>query len=330
MIIAITTREHGVPLASFSDGTFGFPVPNFRIVSYERLLVTKRVPRATYIFADLERLAPWELRGAGELFAALSEQGLRCLNNPAYAKSRVELLRALHSAGINPFNAFRAEEQPRPARFPVLLRNEDDHKSPRPDLIQTQEELDELLQRLRAQGTPLRGILVIEFCGQAYSESLWHKWGTFRVGPIVSLDHIAVDDNWLVKQGDWAKLTDAVVAEEHEAVQSNRYADALQPIFEIAGIDFGRADHAVVDGKTVVYEINTNPYIHHYVSDRHILRRDTTAIARQRLAAALDAINTIGEGMVTLRRTKFMKRQRDKWAFGRVPWGIGRISLRRP
>ena len=330
MIVVITTRGHADTLASISDGTFGCTVPKFVLDCYDRLLVAKSVRRATYVFTDLERLAPWELRGAGELFQALTEQGLRCLNNPAYAKSRVELLRALHDAGINPFNVYRAEEEPRPTRFPVLLRHEDDHWTPNRNLLQTQDELDRALAHLRVGGVPLRGILVIEFCGEPYSDTLWHKWGTFRVGSTVSLDHLSVDDNWLVKRGDWKKFTEAAVADEHEAVKSNRFADDLKPVFEIAGIEFGRADHAPVGGRTVVYEINTNPYIHPYVQDRKVLRRETALTSRKRLAAALDAIDTPEKGMVTLRRTTFMMRQRRKWRMGRIPWRIGRTPLRRP
>ena len=330
MIIAITTRGHGDTLASLSDGTFGFSVPKFVIDCYDRLLCARRVPRATYIFTDLERLAPWELRGAGALYQALTEQGLRCLNNPARAKSRVELLRALHASGVNPFTVYRAEEEPQPERFPVLLRNEDDHWRPEPNLIQSQEELNRVLVQLRNSGVPLRGVLVIEFCGQPYSDTLWHKWGTFRVGDALSLDHIAVDDNWLVKRGVWAKLTDAAVADEYEAVKSNRFAEALRPVFEIAGIEFGRADHAPIGGRTVLYEINSNPYIHHYVSDPKLRRRDTTAIARTRFAAALDAIDTSQTGTVILRRTKFEMRQRRSWLFGRIPWRFGRTPLKRP
>ena len=330
MIVAITTRGHGDALASVSDGTFGCKVPKFVLDCYERLLVARQVPQATYIFADLERLAPWELKGAGELFHALTEQGLRCLNNPAYVKSRVELLRALHAAAINPFNVFRAEEDPKPTRFPVLLRNENDHKVLIVPLSRNQDELDRSLADLRLSGVPLRGILVIEFCGEPYHDTLWHKWGTFRIGSTVSLDHLSVDDNWLVKRGDWEKFTDASVSDEHEAVKSKRFADELQPVFDIAGIEFGRADHASVGGKTVVYEINTNPYIHPYAQDRKVLRRETALISRERLAAALDAIDTVEKGMVTLRRTKFMKRQRSKWKLGSIPWRIGRVPLRRP
>jgi hypothetical protein len=330
VIVAITTRGHSDTLLSLSDGSFGFPLPKFVIGSYDKLLCAKRVPRATYIFTDLERLAPWELKGAGELYRALTQQGLRCLNNPARAMSRVELLRGLHAAGVNPFNVLRAEEQPQPARFPVLLRNDDDHWRPLPNLIESQEELNRALAYLRSACVPLRGVLVIEFCAEPYSEMLWHKWGTFRVGAALSLDHIAVDDNWLVKRGVWEKLTDAAVADEHEAVKANRFAEALEPVFDIGQIEFGRADHAPVGGKTVIFEINTNPYIAPYVPDPKLLRRATQAVARQRFAAALEAIDTTAKGTVTLYRTSFEKRQRRTWLFGRIPWRLGRVPLKRP
>ena len=84
--------------------------------------------------------------------------------------------------GINSFNVFRAEERPEPARFPVLLRHEDDHDRPLQNLVESQEELDRALEGLRATGVPLRGILVVGFCAEPYSEALWHKWGTFGVG----------------------------------------------------------------------------------------------------------------------------------------------------
>ena len=109
----------------------------------------------------------------------------------------------------------------------------------------------------------------------------------FALARLVLVDHIAVDTNWCVKYGVWEKLTDAAILDEHDAVKSNRYAAALTPIFDIAGIDFGRADHATVSGETVVYEINTNPYIGPYVPDPKPLRRQTQMLARQRFAARL-------------------------------------------
>ena len=51
--------------------------------------------------------------------------------------SRVELLRSLNAAGINPFDVMRADEQPRPRTFPVFLRFEMDHNNLLSDLLAT-------------------------------------------------------------------------------------------------------------------------------------------------------------------------------------------------
>ena len=149
------------------------------------------------------------------------------------------------------------------------------------------------------------------------------------MGERLSLDHIAADDNWLVKGGSWEKLTQAAIVDEHQAVKTNRFTDELKQVFQLSGIEFGRADHATVDGQTVVFEINTNPYIGPYVPDPHLLRRETQITARQRFAAALDAIDTKRRGTIAIRRTRFGKRQRRFWLFGRFPWTLGQIPLKR-
>ncbi len=75
MIILITTRGYTRTLKSVSKGTFGVPTPDFRTTYYERLFGAWRVPRATYIFGDIERLAPWELRIAADLYLSMTTAG---------------------------------------------------------------------------------------------------------------------------------------------------------------------------------------------------------------------------------------------------------------
>ncbi len=83
MIVIITVRGHEYTFASLVDGSYGFALPRVRTMTYERLLTARRVPRATYIFTDLDRLASWELRLAADLYRRMREAKLRCLNNPA-------------------------------------------------------------------------------------------------------------------------------------------------------------------------------------------------------------------------------------------------------
>jgi hypothetical protein len=322
MIVLITTRGNGYTFKSLVNRTFGVPTPKVRTTHYEKLFGAWLVPRATYLFGDIERLAPWELRIAASLYRSMTEAGLKCLNDPARAMSRVQLLTALHKAGVNPFSVFRADAAPRPTRFPVFIRAEDDHLKPSPDLYFTQEELERALDLLRVSGTPLRGMLVVEQAAERYNEALWAKWGTWRIASQTISEHIAVDDVWLVKTGDHAKVTEAVAFDEHDAVLTDRYVGDLTRVFDLAGIEFGRADHATVNGKTVVYEINTNPYLGWFVPDQNPVRRKTQLIARGRIAEALAAIDTRERGWVRIAASA--KRRPIRW------WRPGFVTPRRP
>lgn len=308
MIIFLSTPRHRYTLARFK-AEHGFPVPAKRSMPYHRLFRSLLVPRATYVFTDLDRLSPWELRVAADYYRILQDAGMRCLNDPARVLSRYELLAALHREGINPQAVYRAEDHPRPAGFPVFVRLED-HGKPVSPLLNSQEDLDAALGDLRGRGIPLRGALVLEFCSQEYSPGLWNKWGAFRVGDRYSLDHIAVEKEWLVKYGDWYLLSDPVIADEHNAVFANRYVDHLERIFELAGIEYGRADFQVIDGRPVIYEINTNPYIPKFVPDPKPVRLETQMLARTRVAEAFAAIDTPGRGHVRITPSALIKLRR--------------------
>lgn len=319
MIVLITTRGNGYTFQSLVRGTFGVATPTIRLNHYERLFGSWSVPRATYIFSDIERLAPWELRLAADLYRALSDAGLRCLNDPARAMSRLELLQALHAEGVNPFTAMRADERPRPARFPVFTRHEDDHLRASPELYHDQQGLDCALAGLRDSGTPLRGLLVIEHCAAPYSDELWAKWGSWRIADGVFVDHLLVEDNWLVKTGEHSEKAKA---DERDAFLTDRYSTRLRRAFEIGGIDFGRADHADVDGKTVVYEINTNPFVVRLGRGGDPLSLETRIKIRTRIAEALAAVDTPDRGRVRIKPSAL--RRPIRW------WRPGFVTPRRP
>ena len=319
MIVLITARGHGYTLRSLRNGKFVFPVPPLKIISYETMLRARRMPRATYIFSDIERLPPFELGLASELYRAMRAQGLNCLNDPAKVKSRFALLRTLYREGINPFNSYRADEYPQPERFPVFIRYEADHGTPLSELLNSQDELDAALAALEASGTPLRGAIVTEYCARSDDSGLFSKWGAFRVGPQMSVDHIAVEKSWLVKYGKWDDLTDGIVRDEHDAVSLNRFSPNLERAFELAHIEFGRADYAIVDGRTVIYEINTNPYIGPFVPDPKPLRLQTQQIARTRFGKALEAIDSHDARKVSIKATPLLRKCR-RWRIGwRLP-----------
>jgi hypothetical protein len=302
MIILVTTPGRNRTVQCMRDGTFGVKVPDVRTTDYDRLFRAWSVPRATYIFTDFERLYPRELKAAADLYRRLKAAGMRCLNDPALAMSRAELLTMLERRGINPFGVHRADTGPAPRRFPVFIREEMGHVKASPDLFHDQAALDRALRGLQASGTPLRGQLVIELAAEPYADGLWAKWGTWRIGEAMVVEHVSVDDTWLVKTGDKSKLTDVIAAEEDDAVFTNRFAAELAPAFELAHIEYGRADHGRFCGRPVLYEINSNPYINPLLPTKANPRRSESRLfSRRRIAESLEAIDTPRGGRVSLR-----------------------------
>jgi hypothetical protein len=155
--------------------------------------------------------------------------------------------------------------------------------------------LEAATRELLRRGIPLGGLLAVEFCAAPIAPGTWRKWGTFRIGEVFSTDHAVIEDNWLVKEGTKGLATEAMFAEEHAAVRDNRYAPVLAPAFALAGIDYGRADHALAEGREVVFEINTNPNLAPLEKQRLEIRDRTLLLARERFAAALRAIDS-GDG----------------------------------
>jgi hypothetical protein len=72
-------------------------------------------------------------------------------------------------------------------------------------------------------------------------------------------------------------------------IQRNPHEAELRTIFDRARIEFGRIDYTFVDGRLVVYEINTNPMFPHGSgrNGRQLLRR----LVGTRLANALQEID---------------------------------------
>ncbi len=300
MIIFLTTAWHGYTVKTLIDQSFGVTVPACMQINYEQALRATKLPYGTYVFCDIERLTPWELTLSAQLFRFLKHHGIRCLNDPSKVMTRVQLLQTLYSQQLNPFDVWRADEVRKPDRFPVFLRGECDHGVPVSDLIYSQSELEFNLSQLILQGIPLRGLIIIEYYPAPYNDTLWHKWGAYRIGSTYSTDHISVDNTWLVKYGDYESLTSHIREDELKAVEENRYTSAIYQSFELADIDFGRADFGMVDGKTITYEINTNPKFGHYIPDKFPISEKKQMIARENVAAALRKIDTQDFGQIDL------------------------------
>ena len=197
----------------------------------------------------------------------------------------------MHEAGLNAFDAYRADGFPRPRRFPVFVRSEAAHIAPTSGLLADQAQLEAALARMRAGSQPLRGLIVIEFCAEAFADGVWRRHATFRIGDAVQFHDIVSEGTWNVKYGQRGLVDEATYAEDHEKLISNFKADALREAFDIAAIDYGRADFGMVDGRPQVYEINTNPCIHGMRPHASPIRSRSMALARETLARDFIALS---------------------------------------
>ena len=263
MIHFVTTGPHGT--------TLEFLIPRLgrtrcRDWCYDDIFRRKKLPSGSWIFTDHERLSAYELTLAARVAFHLERGGARVLNHPARVLGRYDLLRALKAEGINDFSAWRAETFPKPDSFPVFIRNEYDHRLPKPPLIPDQPTLDAELAARQQAGYPLIGKLVIQYAGEEVSPGVWQRLQTYHIAGETIAHTNVVDFSWVVKDVRDKKrleshpMFDRFIANEHAFISQNLYADVIRRAFELAKIDYGRADFAIVNGKPQIYEINTNPH----------------------------------------------------------------------
>ena len=287
MFVFVTCQGHSFPVHTLINGKLGVETPPAKAVSYDELFRSNQTVSGVHIFTGIDQLYDWELVLAADLYRSLKDAGLVCLNDPARVMSRFELLRSLHEEGINPFNAYRADARPRPQRFPVFVRREFDHRGPLTDLIADQGALESTLTQLRTDGRSLRGLLVVEFAGEPIAPGVWRKLGTFRIGEKFHVQNSVIDNRWSAKMGEWGLATKDMHAQERAIIAANEVPGAVQRAFALSAIEWGRADHTSVDGREVIYEINTNPWVYRVRPMPSPIREDSLRIARERMARLL-------------------------------------------
>lgn len=295
MITFIASFPHLYTFTALSGEVLGPSMPPTGAITYDQLFAATALVPGTYVFTDMERLHPAELRLAAAFYRAMGRlAGFRVLNDPAKVRTRHALLRALAEAGLNDFDSYPADALPRPKRFPVFLRIASDHAGPIGDLIDDQAELDARLAALADEGVPLTGMLVVEFCGERGIGGLYEKLAFLRVGDRITLSAMLANRHWNVK--DVSQSMDFATPEtmryQLAALLEDRFAQSMRAAFDIAGIDYGRADVGFGNGRLQVYEINTNPSIkasNTFTSDEH--RRARMAF-RDRLSAMMHAADS--------------------------------------
>jgi hypothetical protein len=212
------------------------------------------------------------------------------LNDPVRVLDRATLLRRLFEAGINTFNAYRdGVDDLSCVRFPCFVRRASTHVGRVSDLIESPAGLHEELQRRRLAGEA--GLLVIEYTDvRSPKDGLFRKYGLHRCGDAFVGRHVYVSSNWVQSKPDL--ISDESVAEESAFVDGSPHVQALKAAFELAGVDYGRADYGLLpDGRVQIWEINTNPML--MVTPDAIDPRRLPAMSRgtKRTTSAIAAID---------------------------------------
>ncbi len=281
-----------------------------RVVEYERLLGARRLRRATTVFTDLDRLSPWDRERAAAVALDLRSARVPVLNDPARVRTRAALLRALHEAGINDFNVYRVEEGLRPVRYPVFLRRDAGHQRPLSDLLPDWDAARRAVDEALDAGVPRSQLLIVEYAGEPVRSGIFRKLSVFRVGGRLVPHLCGHSDRWFVKRGKRGPIPEDLYDEELRILRENPYAKHLERAFEVAEIDYGRADFGLVEGRVQVYEINTNPHVRapqpHRVPVRAESRRLAWELLREALAA-LDRDAPGGWGRVPLRDSRLSR-----------------------
>jgi hypothetical protein len=292
LILIITTQLHRYTHASLRSES----EVDARVVSYAELKEpAARMPDATYIFTDVDRLPPSTAMHMATYYQELRRLGRKVLNDPARMLSRFGLLRALNRAGINDFNAYRVEDLEEPRRWPVFLRVEGSHGDLASGLLHNRAELEAAIASSIENGLPRSLLLIIEYAAEPVRPGVFRKLSVFRVGDRLLGYTCVHDDQWVVKYGKAAVAPPEFYDEEYEFVAGNPFADAIRPVFEIAGMEYGRADFGLVDGRPQIYEINSNPDLKLRPEPDSIARRnESNDLFTANYLAALAAIDTPG------------------------------------
>jgi hypothetical protein len=288
LIIVLTTSSHSYTHKILArQSRF-----ELRLLSYDVAFRRRRFKTATYIFTDLDRLNYWELELAAHLYRQLSAAGLMTLNDPARVSQRFRLLRQLKSCGINDFDAWSLDNIEKPSRYPVFLRTSSAHRGVLTDLIENEQALERAVAGALDRGIPERELLAVEYCAEPHVPGLFRKLSVFRIGALMVSSTCVHDNRWVAKYGVNGIAGQELYDDEYRIVRDNPYGEALRKVFEIANIEYGRADFGLVRGRPQIYEINTNPSIEGPGPHPFEIRVKASVLAYESLLAGFSEIDS--------------------------------------
>ena len=263
----------------------------------------------TYIFGNFGLLSRAYQTCALELADALTDAGpgFRVLNHPHKVLDRFELLKKMAADGINDFQVYRAREwRACTLSFPVFVRDKDDHAGSRTDLIHDEITLEREISRLTRLGrNQMDNLIIVEFCDTSDACGFHRKYSAQRVGDNILTRCLNFSDGWITKQDDTGYRYSGTlephserIEEEMQYMRNNPHENWLRRVFSIAGIEYGRVDYGVLDGRPQLWEINTAPAMggmgNKKRSEAKLALRDRRTFTRthfyERMGPALESI----------------------------------------
>lgn len=250
-----------------------------RVVLYEELASLRQLPLGTWVFTEFDQLDEPQRNLAIHVWDRLgtAPAGVRLTNDARRVRSRVDVLRAAHDAGVNEFRAWPATDVLlRPSararvndgttisagalRYPVFVRFTNRHVGNLTPLLDSPRSLESALSSLMASRMRLDELLVVEFCDTRDEHGIFRKYSAYMIGDRIVPRYLECSRDWMVK---WdARIFDRVRAdEEARYLETNPHESWIRDVFRLARIDYGRIDYGVRAGKPQLWEINTNPTI---------------------------------------------------------------------
>jgi len=312
MICFVCTAAHNYTFKHLHDVA---GVPDFEVWTYDWLFRARRLPRATWIFTDFDRLNFWELELAARFHRNLISAQQIVLNDPATVAQRFSLLRRLYRAGFNRFNVWSVEAEEWPERYPVFVRTQSAHRGALTDLIPDRPALERAIEAALAKGRPRRELMIVEYCAEPVREGLFRKLAAYRVGDRMVATLCVHQSKWVAKDGEKGIAGRELYDDEYRIIAENRHGEEIRRAFEIGGIEFGRADFGLVGGRPQVYEINTNPTIAMIREHPFPIRISAGRLLEEKFAAALTAIDSPAGGPPIKMKGTVLREQRqhDRW-----------------
>jgi hypothetical protein len=270
---------------------------DFLALPWETIAATRELPRGGYVLTDFDRLSPSEQDFAACIHERLVAAKQPVLNDPRRFRPRDAMLRHLYRHGINKFSCWRPADGAVPDRYPVFLRTIAAHRGVIGDLLYGPEAAAEGLAAALEAGYALRDLIFVEYAAEALPDSgTFQKHAAFRIGSAVFRANTVHEAAWVVKTGTLGVARPEDYARERAEMDDWPLEGWARQVFDVAEIDFGRIDFALVGGEPQVYEINTNPDIRSKLEHPSAMRIETLTLMRARQDAALAAVAASSSG----------------------------------